>query len=142
MNAVVTGWLEQGHGGDVLAAVRAECRWRSALISERLSGSAVCTQPNGFHAWLPLGASEEAPGEASEVAATLRSMGVAAVAGSAFSTDRQPPEGLRLCLGGGLTRDDCGRALQAVVDVIAEHRADSFNATPLGPCRTTATDIR
>lgn len=117
INAVVTGWLEQGHGSEVLAAVRAECSWRSALMRERLGPWGVRTQPQGFHAWLPL-AEVDGTSRASSMAAELRELGVAAVAASAFSTDRQPPEGLRLCLGGGLTRDDCGRALQAVVDAL------------------------
>ena len=118
INAVIAGWLEQGHGADVLAAVRAECGWRSALMRERLGAWGVRTQPNGFHGWLPLAATDDGRSIASDLAATLRQLGVAAVAGNAFSTDRQPPEGLRLCLGGGLNRDDCGRALQAVLDAV------------------------
>ncbi len=113
VNAVVAHWLEQGQGAEVLDAVREECSWRSALLRERLGPLGVRTHAQGFHAWLPMPACVPA-GAASEIAAELRTLGVAAVAGSAFSTDRQPPEGLRLCLGGGLTRDDCGRALQAV----------------------------
>ncbi len=119
INAVVSGWLEDGHGAEVLAAVRAECGWRSALIRERLGASGVRTQPHGFHAWLPLSESEGGSGAASDLAERLQALGVAAVAGSAFSTDREPPEGLRLCLGGALTRDDCGRALQAVADAMS-----------------------
>ncbi|MBS0448882.1 MAG: hypothetical protein JSR59_23405 [Proteobacteria bacterium] len=44
INAVVSGWLEQGHGGDVLAALRDECRRRSALMRER------ARQPRRAHA--------------------------------------------------------------------------------------------
>jgi DNA-binding transcriptional MocR family regulator len=54
------------------------------------------------------------------MAASLQALGVAAVAASAFSTDRQPPEALRLCLGGALTRDDCSRALQAVGQAVED----------------------
>lgn len=118
VNAVVTGWLEQGLGADVLAAVRAECAWRSALMREMLGGHGLRTQPYGFHGWLPLPESTDGRSTAADRAATLRGLGVAAVAGSAFSTDRQPPEGLRLCLGGSLTREDCGRALQAVAELL------------------------
>ncbi|WP_029001726.1 aminotransferase-like domain-containing protein [Azohydromonas australica] len=118
INAVVADWLEQGHGAEVLLAIRAECAWRSALMRERLGALGVCTQPNGFHAWLPLAPAEDGRCVAAGLAASLQSLGVAAVAASAFSTDRQPPEGLRLCLGGALTRDDCGRALQAVAEAV------------------------
>lgn len=121
VNAVVSDWLEAGSGGAVLAAVRAECAWRSARMQAVLGGAGVRTQPHGFHGWLPLagGHGEGGDGAAAALAARLRTLGVAAVAGSAFSTDRQPPEALRLCLGGPLTRDDCGRALQAVADAVA-----------------------
>lgn len=123
INALVADWLEQGLGQQVLSAMRAECAWRSALIREHLGGRGVRTQPNGFHAWLPLAAADDGRSVSGELAARLRALGVAVVAGSAFCTDRQPPEGLRLCLGGSLTRDDCSRALQAVSAAV-EERAD------------------
>lgn len=118
LNAIVTGWIADGHGAEVLAAVRSECAWRSTLIRNMLGGLGVRTQPHGFHGWLPLPEPDDGGSAAAELAARLRLLGVAAVAGSAFSTDREPPEGLRLCLGGGLTRDDCGRALQAVLNAL------------------------
>ena len=124
VNAVIGRWLADGHGTEVLAAVRAECAWRSSLLRERLGPWGVRTHPQGFHAWLPL-SSGGTDGAASALALRLREIGVAAVAGSAFSTDRQPPEGLRLCLGGDLTRDDCGRALQAVADAVGAVRIGS-----------------
>jgi DNA-binding transcriptional MocR family regulator len=121
-NAVVADWLEQGHASEVLAAMRAECAWRSALIREHLGRCGVRTQPNSFHAWLPLVPAADGHCGASDIAASLQALGVAAVAASAFSTDRQPPEALRLCLGGALTRDDCGRALQAIAQALENCR--------------------
>jgi DNA-binding transcriptional MocR family regulator len=118
VNAIVTSWLEQGDGEAVLAAVRAECGWRSALMKDMLGEQGVRCHRQGFHAWLPVPASEDPNGTA-HLTSDLRKLGIAAVAASAFSTDRQPPEGLRLCLGGGLTRDDCQRALQAVSQALA-----------------------
>lgn len=119
INAVVAGWLERGDGAEVLSAVRAECAWRSNLMRERLGRQGLRTQAHGFHGWLPVPPADDGLPMATEMAADLRAMGVFAVASAAFSTDRQPPDGLRLCLGGGLTRDDCGRALQAVEDALA-----------------------
>jgi DNA-binding transcriptional MocR family regulator len=113
INAVVSTWFERGDADAVLAAVRSECQWRSALMAEVLGPHGLRTHRQGFHAWLPLHAADGQLRSA-RLASDLRELGVAAVASMAFSTDRQPPDGLRLCLGGGLTRDDCGRALQAV----------------------------
>lgn len=119
LNALVANWLEKGHWAAALAALREECAWRSTLAREHLGSLGVRTQANGFHAWLPLRPRDDGRSVAADMAHGLRELGIAAVAGSAFSTDRQPPEGLRLCLGGPLTREDCGRALQAVVDAMA-----------------------
>ncbi len=126
VNAVVSEWLEEGLADAVLTAVREECRYRSAQVCERLGPLGVRAPVHGFHAWLPLAGlapvSSGRPSEgspAADMAARLQRLGVAAVAGGAFSTDGEPPEGLRLCLGGGLNRDDCGRALQAVADAVA-----------------------
>ena len=88
-------------------------------MQQVLGPHGVRTQPHGFHGWLPVPASDTGGSPATRIAAELRALGIAAVDGTAFSTDRQPPEALRLCLGGGLTRDDCGRALQAVCDALA-----------------------
>ncbi|QHJ00957.1 aminotransferase class I/II-fold pyridoxal phosphate-dependent enzyme [Xylophilus rhododendri] len=116
INLLVSQWLEDGLAAEVLDAIRDECRWRSTLLTKRLAGHGVRTQPNGFHAWLPLQERDDGVSTASDVAARLRDLGVAAVAGNAFCTDRQPPEGLRICLGGSLTREDCSRAITAVID--------------------------
>jgi len=117
-NLLVSGWLESGLAAEVLDVLRAECRWRSGLLRERLAGHGVRTHAQGFHAWLPLPEEADGSSRASVLAARLRLLGVAAVAGNAFCTDRQPPEGLRLCLGGSLTREDCGRAINAVIEAI------------------------
>lgn len=119
LNAITSSWFEKGHASAVLSAVREECAHRSALMRDRLGSFGVRLQPHGFHAWLPLPEGRPDAPVAPTLAKELRRLGVAAVAGSAFSTDGQAPESLRLCLGGALTRDDCGRALQAVLAALA-----------------------
>jgi DNA-binding transcriptional MocR family regulator len=119
---LVTHWLESGLGQTWLEAIRAECEWRSAFARSQLEGLGARTHAQGFHVWLPLQDRDDGRCPSADLAAALRPLGVAAVASQAFSTDRVPPEGIRLCLGGALTRDDCGRALQAVVDALARCR--------------------
>jgi DNA-binding transcriptional MocR family regulator len=113
---LVTDWLEQGLAASVLAAVREECQVRSAVARAQLEPHGARVPPASFHLWLPLACPQ---GKESGLAGRLQAMGVAAVASHAFSTDRDPPAALRVCLGGALTREDCGRALQAVVQAIA-----------------------
>lgn len=121
LDAIVTDWIDKGLGQAALAALREECSARGALIREHLGGLGVRCQPQGFHAWLPLPAGAE-PTPAG-LAGELQRLGIAAVSSSAFSTDREPPAALRLCLGGALTRDDCGRALQAVAQAVVRAQA-------------------
>lgn len=116
LDAIVTHWLENGHGAAALAAMREECTARSLLIREHLGHLGVRCQPQAFHAWLPLPSSDRTP---AGLAGDLQRLGIAAVSSSAFSTDREPPGALRLCLGGALTREDCVRALQAVAEAVA-----------------------
>ncbi|MCW5662849.1 MAG: PLP-dependent aminotransferase family protein [Piscinibacter sp.] len=118
VNALIADWFERDLAEVVLAAVRDECVFRSQLAHQRLAALGVRSQRYGFHAWLPLHHAERNPTTASVIAAELQRLGVPAVAGSAFSTDAKPVAGLRLCLGGALTREDCKRALQAVADAV------------------------
>jgi DNA-binding transcriptional MocR family regulator len=117
-NGLVTQWLTSGAAEEFLQAMRAECEWRSLRARGTLGQLGVVTHPQGFHVWLPLDDPEDRGCVSAELAAKLRTVGVAAVASQAFSTDRSPPEALRICLGGALTRDDCDRALRAVRDAV------------------------
>ncbi len=114
---LVTRWLERDLANNVLSAVREECQARSALALAHLGPLGARMSPQSFHLWLPL---QGAQGVEAGLAGQLQTLGVAAVASSAFSTDRDPPAALRVCLGGALTREDCGRALQAVVQAAAK----------------------
>lgn len=121
---LVTHWLEDGLAGAALAAIREECQARSALASACLGDLGARLQPSAFHGWMPLNVE---PGQESAMAAQLQRMGVAAVAGPAFATDRDPPAAWRICLGGSLTREDCRRALEAI------RQAASGQPWPTGP---------
>lgn len=121
LNALVTHWIERGMAASALSAMREECSARSLLVRQQLGALGARVQAQSFHAWLPL-AGFEAPAVAA-LADTLQRMGIAAVAAAAFSTDREPPAGVRLCMGGALTREDCVRALQAVARLLGESLA-------------------
>jgi DNA-binding transcriptional MocR family regulator len=115
-NALVTSWLETGLANGVLAAVREECTARSTQVAAQLEPLGALMPPQSFHFWLPL---PGAQGVEAGLAGRLQQLGIAAVASSAFSTDRDPPAAMRVCLGGALTREDCSRALQAVVQAVS-----------------------
>lgn len=115
-NALATRWVGDGTAAAMLQAIRAESVARQALAARHLAGHAVMAQPEGFHLWLPLASSWSVV----EFASYLRTQGVAVVASAAFATDADPPDAVRICLGGTLTREDCAHALRLIADTL-EH---------------------
>lgn len=114
-NALATRWVEDGTAEAMLQAIRAESIARQALAAKHLAQHAVLAQPEGFHLWLPLSSSWSVV----EFASYLRTRGVGVVASAAFSTDGDPPDAVRICLGGPLSRDECDDALRLIADTLA-----------------------
>lgn len=113
-NALATRWVRDGSAQAMLEAIRAECEARQVLAARHLAGHAVWAQPEGFHLWLPLASSWSVV----EFASYLRTQGVAVVASAAFATDADPPDAVRICLGGPLSRADCEHALRLIADTL------------------------
>lgn len=112
---LATRWVEDGTAGAMRDATRAESARRQALAAEHLAGYEPMAHPEGFHTWLPL----PEPWSGLEFASHLRSLGVGVVASPAFCTDGQPPEAVRICLGGPATLDECEHALGLIADTLA-----------------------
>ncbi len=112
--ALATRWVVDGSADAMLAAIRDESIARQALAARHLARHAVQAQPEGFHLWLPLSSSWSVV----EFASYLRTQGVGVVASAAFSTDGDPPDAVRVCLGGPLSRDDCDDALRLIADTL------------------------
>lgn len=115
-NALITRWVNDGSAAAMCDAIRAESIARQALVERHLGGHEILAQPEGFHFWLSL-ASSWSP---VEFASYLRSQGVGVVASAAFSTDGNPPDAVRVCLGGSMSREDCDLALHLIADTL-EH---------------------
>ncbi len=114
--ALATRWVRDGTADAMLEAVRGESMRRHELALRALEPYGAAMQPEGFHLWLPVTSGWSAV----EFASFLRMQGVLAVASAAFNTDGNPPEAVRLCLGGPMSADDCEQALQRIVETI-EH---------------------
>lgn len=115
---LATQWVNDGTAADVLDAIREEAAARQAIASAELHEFAFDANPHGFHLWLPV--PSVCDWSAPELALQLRSQGIGAVAGAAFSTDGNPPNALRLCLGGPQDREDCREALRRVADMLGD----------------------
>ena len=121
-NALATCWVEDGSAELMLQAIRNESIARQAIAARHLPAGALQSQPEAFHFWLTLGSGGGGPWSGVEFASYLRSQGVAVVAAAAFSTDGDPPEAVRVCLGGALSRNDCEGALALIADTLAHPR--------------------
>jgi DNA-binding transcriptional MocR family regulator len=115
--ALATQWVVDGTALDMLNAIRAEAKARQSIAARVLDKWTYDAHPDGFHLWLPLA---RGGWSASELALQLRNQGIAAVASAAFSTDGNPPNALRVCLGGSKNRDECEEALRIIAETL-EH---------------------
>jgi DNA-binding transcriptional MocR family regulator len=115
-SALATRWVRDGTAEAVLEAIRAESYDRHELAIEHLGRYQIAAQPEGFHIWLPVAEGWSAV----ELASFLRMKGIGVVASAAFSTDANPPEAVRICLGGPMSLPECRSALQLVAETL-EH---------------------
>lgn len=117
--ALATHWVEDGSAEATLAAVQAESSARQRLVAELLPAGLVQTDPEAFHLWLKL----PEPWRRAAFASHLRSQGVHTVVSDAFSVGGEPPEAVRMCLGGAATREDIRRALELTADALQGARS-------------------
>jgi DNA-binding transcriptional MocR family regulator len=113
-NALATRWVNDGMAEAMLQAIRNESIARQAMAARHLSNRGMQAQSEGFHLWLPLASSWSMV----EFASFLRTQGVGVVASAAFSTDGNPPDAIRVCLGGPMGRDECDQALSLIADTL------------------------
>ena len=112
--ALATRWVQDGTAAAVLQAIRSESAARQALAQRHLARHGLAATPEGFHLWLPLGPRYSVV----ELASELRTRGVGAVASAAFATDADPPDAVRICLGGPMNRAGCDAALRLVAELL------------------------
>ncbi|HEY9066969.1 MAG TPA: PLP-dependent aminotransferase family protein [Burkholderiaceae bacterium] len=124
-NALVTCWVEDGTAVRVLDAIRAANAARQALARRHLAPYRVAAPDEAFHLWLALPSGWSPV----EFASYLRTQGVAVVASAAFCTDGNPPDAVRVCLGGPTTLAECENALRLVSETI-EHPLHPHSTVP------------
>lgn len=114
--ALATQWIDDGTAHAMLRALRAESRRRQALVRQWLPAAQVRTHADAFHLWLEL-----PPGWNRHLfAMQLRSIGVGVVASDAFVVSGVLPEAVRFCLGGPMSTQDCGHALEAMAALMLQ----------------------
>lgn len=115
-NLLITNWIKNGIVDDMLKAIRSESATRVRLASRILEMWQFMSHPEGFHIWLPV--PNTTGWSPSELAVHLRSNGISVVSSSAFCTDNNPPDAVRVCLGGPTTREECEHSLKTIADTL------------------------
>lgn len=114
--ALATRWITDGTAEALLAAVRKESIERQQLVAATLPRGTYRADPVGFHLWLSL----PEPWTRSAFVGHTRSTGVSVVASDAFATEGNPPEAVRICLGGPADRPAVRSALEFMAHALAE----------------------
>ncbi|WP_421932462.1 PLP-dependent aminotransferase family protein [Phenylobacterium sp.] len=112
--AIATRWITGGTAQAVRDAIRQEARARQVLAARLLPAGSFAAHPDGFHLWLNL-----PPGwTRGEFALQLRATGIGVVVSDAFAIGPNPPEAVRIGLGGPAPRRQIDKALAAVADIL------------------------
>lgn len=106
--ALATRWIEDGTADSILRFIRDEAAARQSMVAQVLPEGSYRSDPISFNIWLPLSNGWTR----STFVTHMRNSGIGVVASDAFSVDGSPPEAVRVCLGGSITREKLKQALE------------------------------
>jgi DNA-binding transcriptional MocR family regulator len=98
--ALATRWIEDGTADAILRFIRAETAARQLLAAQILTPGSFKADPLSFNLWVPL----PDGWTRSSFMGHMRSTGIGIVTSDVFVTDGNPPEAVRVCLGGPISR--------------------------------------
>ncbi|WP_419759230.1 PLP-dependent aminotransferase family protein [Acidisoma sp.] len=116
--ALATRWIEDGTADAILHFIRGEMGARQRLAAEVLPIGSYTADPLSFNLWVAL----PPAWTRSAFVGHMRSTGIGVVASDAFTTDGNPPEAVRVCLGGPADR--------ALVRGALEYMAHALDGSP------------
>lgn len=123
--ALATHWIDDATAEAMLEAIRKESGERQKLAARLLAAGSFRAHPEGFHIWLTL----PQPWNRIEFASHLAARGIGVVGSHAFCIDGvNPPEAVRICLGGPINRAECRHALELIHDTLAQSPAMAATA--------------
>jgi DNA-binding transcriptional MocR family regulator len=117
--ALVTRWIEDGTADTLLRFIRNETAARQKLVSEILPKGIYKSDPLSFNIWLEV----PAPWNRAAFVEHMRSTGIGVVASDAFTSSGPPPEAVRVCLGGPITRPRLAAGLEYMTHALTESPA-------------------
>lgn len=119
INKILSNWINHGTLDHMISSVRREANARRQIVLDVLEKYHVNMEPNAFHFWLTLPKSFTK--ESFNFAEELRKDGISAVASTAFSTDNHPPQAVRVCVGGPISRIDVKENLQLIRNKLIQY---------------------
>ncbi len=117
--ALATRWIEDGTADAILQFIRAETTARQALAARILPPGSYRADTLSFNLWVPL----PAGWTRSAFIGHMRSTGIGVVTSDVFTTDANPPEAVRVCLGGPITRASLEHGLEYMAHALMESPA-------------------
>jgi DNA-binding transcriptional MocR family regulator len=114
--ALATRWITDGTAAAVRESIRRESIARQGLARQILPEGSYVSKPEAFHLWLKL---PERWSRAS-FAAQVRVHGVIVVVSDPFTVSGEPPEAVRVCLGGIEPVESTRFALEVIADTLEE----------------------
>jgi DNA-binding transcriptional MocR family regulator len=117
--ALVTRWIEDGTADTLLRFIRNETAARQKLVSEILPKGVYKSDPLSFNIWLEV----PAPWNRAAFVEHMRSTGIGVVASDAFTSSGPPPEAVRVCLGGPISRPRLAAGLEYMTHALTESPA-------------------
>ncbi|MDF1762766.1 MAG: PLP-dependent aminotransferase family protein [Oleibacter sp.] len=117
-DALVTQWILDGTAEKMLQATRREAIARLRIAEPLLGLKNIRSAEGAFHLWMSIPKTSD--WNSSELAVQLRDIGLSAVSSAAFSTDNNPPNAIRLCFGGPISREQWEDNLHQMADLIAQ----------------------
>ncbi|MRX06661.1 aminotransferase class I/II-fold pyridoxal phosphate-dependent enzyme [Pseudoduganella sp. FT25W] len=112
--ALASRWIREGTADLALNAIRKESMARQRLAARILPPHSYASQPEAFHLWIRL------PEQWDRLALTahLRATGIGVVPSDAFAVDGQPPQAIRVCIGGIADQEEIRQALQRIAEAL------------------------
>jgi DNA-binding transcriptional MocR family regulator len=117
--ALATRWIEDGTADQILRFIRTETAARQALARDILLEGSYRADRLSFNIWatLPAGWTRSA------FIGHMRSTGVGIVTSDVFTAGGDPPEAVRICLGGPTSRAELRHALEYMAHALNESPA-------------------
>jgi DNA-binding transcriptional MocR family regulator len=106
--ALATRWIGDGTADGILRFVRTEATARQVIARQVLPAGSFKGDPVSFNIWLSL----PEGWTRSAFIGHMSSTGIGIVASDAFAAASNPPEAVRICLGGPASRVEIGHALE------------------------------